>query len=336
VARPSKPWFRSSRNAWFATMDGKKIPLGVSGEKNRAEAERAWHRLMANGHQRTHTGELPLSDAVESFFAAVALSLKPATVATYRRHLDRLSARFGTIRLTTMTPATVSRWLHSLPVGETTKAITLRSVSAFFGWCVDQQLLGSNPAATIPKPRTRSRGVEAVVPIDTHEQFLSLASPWLRPVLTLLYATGARPGEICRVTASDFDASTGVVRITEHKADKSGKPRLLFVSGEALQLLLDLAQRWPSGPLLRNRLGKSWTPKAIAWAMLKLSRRTGLKATAYGYRHTFATDALAVGVPDAQVAALLGHGSTAMLHRHYSHLSSKTQVLAAAAQTVRR
>ena len=42
---------------------------------------------------------------------------------------------------------------------------------------------------------------------------------------------------------------------------------------------------------------------------------------AYGYRHGFATDA-AAGVPDAQVARLLGHSSTVMLHRHYSHLAT--------------
>jgi integrase len=58
-------------------------------------------------------------------------------------------------------------------------------------------------------------------------------------------------------------------------------------------------------------------------------------ATAYGYRHTYATSALAKGVPDATVAALLGHSSTAMLHRHYSHLTSQAKVLRNAAALVR-
>src|SRR5262249_10940502 len=59
--------------------------------------------------------------------------------------------------------------------------------------------------------------------------------------------------------------------------------------------------------------------------MASLRKKTGVKAIAYGYRHTFATDALASGVPDAQVAALLGHSGTSMLHKHYAHLLSKTK-----------
>jgi integrase len=47
-----------------------------------------------------------------------------------------------------------------------------------------------------------------------------------------------------------------------------------------------------------------------------------IDATAYGFRHSFATDALSNGVPEAHVAALLGHSSTTMLHRHYSHVGA--------------
>lgn len=60
-----------------------------------------------------------------------------------------------------------------------------------------------------------------------------------------------------------------------------------------------------------------------------------MTATAYGYRHAFATEALAAGVPDAHVAALLGHTSTAMLHRHYSHLTHQAQAMRAALERVR-
>jgi integrase len=70
--------------------------------------------------------------------------------------------------------------------------------------------------------------------------------------------------------------------------------------------------------------------------MRKAARSAGLsRRIAYGYRHAFATDALAAGVPDAQVAELLGHASTAMLHKHYSHLSTRVKVLTDAAKVVR-
>lgn len=304
----------------------------MRGRENKADAEAAWHRLMASP---VATAGESVAGAAESFLAAASASLKPSTVGLYRRHLDRLKTTFAATKLDAVTPAALARWLHGLGPGETTKAITLRSVSAFFGWCLAQRLVRSNPAASVPKPRARSRGAGAVIPADTHARLLAVASPTLRPVLVLLHATGARPGEVCRITAADLDADSGTVRIAEHKTDHSGRPRLLFVSGDALALLRGLAAKYPSGPLLRTARGTGWTPKAVAGAVLRLCRRAGEKVTAYGYRHSFATDALAAGVPDAQVAALLGHGSTAMLHRHYSHLSSRTKVLAAAARAVR-
>jgi site-specific recombinase XerD len=57
--------------------------------------------------------------------------------------------------------------------------------------------------------------------------------------------------------------------------------------------------------------------------------------TAARLRHSFATDALANGVPDAQVAELLGHSETAMLHEHYSHLTARARALRSALGRVR-
>src|SRR5262249_38622605 len=104
---------------------------------------------------------------------------------------------------------------------------------------------------------------------------------------------------------------------------------------ETVELLKGQAEQYGSGPLLRNGRGNPWTPKAIAWALLKLRERAGVKAIAYGYRHTFATDGLANGLPETHVAELLWHGSTAMLHRHYAHLTAKADLLRTAAALVR-
>ena len=62
----------------------------------------------------------------------------------------------------------------------------------------------------------------------------------------------------------------------------------------------------------------------------------GLKQRPISYdRHTCATDALAHGVPDAQVAELLGHSGTAMLHKHYGHLTARAKALREALGKVR-
>jgi integrase len=68
----------------------------------------------------------------------------------------------------------------------------------------------------------------------------------------------------------------------------------------------------------------------------KVRKKLGIRgAIPYAYRHGFATDALAHGVPDAQVAELLGHSGTAMLHRHYAHLGARAKALRDALGRVR-
>jgi integrase len=348
MARPSKPWFRQQRNGWYVTVDGKKIALGVTGKANRAAAEQAWHRLMA-GHEPTPapattpvatpaaapaTAPVTVAEAV-ALFTDNTPHVKPSTRELYARHLARLIDGIGELQLARVTGLVLSRWVQKLAVGPTTRGIVLRSVSAFFGWCARQELIPKNPARQVPAPPARSRGREAVIPADVHAKLLAAAPPALRTFLELLHATGARPGELCRLTAAAFDADNGVAVLTEHKSDHTGRPRLIFFPPAAAARVRELAERHPAGPLLRNSHGRPWKPKAVAWALNRLCRRLKVKVIAYGFRHTFATDALAAGVPDAQVAALLGHGSTAMLHRHYSHITSRAALLREVAAQVR-
>jgi integrase len=67
--------------------------------------------------------------------------------------------------------------------------------------------------------------------------------------------------------------------------------------------------------------------QAIVTRFLRVSAKVGRTVTAYPYRHTWATRALAAGIPDTHVAALLGHASTAMVHKHYSHVDANARLL---------
>jgi integrase len=193
-----------------------------------------------------------------------------------------------------------------------------------------------NPLLGVCKPPKVSRGMEALLSREEYARILDAATPPFRIFLRVLYASGARPGEVAAITAENLDADAGLVRLADHKTAYKGFRRVIYLTPEAVALLLSERERCRSGPLLRNNRGEAWTENAIGIAMRRTRARAGIPhAIAYGLRHSFATDALANGVPDAQVAELLGHSGTAMLHKHYAHLGAKAKALRDALSRVR-
>lgn len=97
MARSSTgPWFRSSKNAWYATVAGRKINLKVKGESNEAEAQKAWHRLMAGlpvdaaksdkpqQHAAQDEADSPtVASVIAAFLADCEGRLKPSSVVWY-------------------------------------------------------------------------------------------------------------------------------------------------------------------------------------------------------------------------------------------------------------
>ena len=354
------PWFRASKNGWYATHQGRKVSLGVKGEAARTEAVRAWHRLMAGlptGSEltppKTEDNEpacspsekkkakpalvasevLTVTQAADLFFSAITHTHKPTTVRLYRNDVGQFCGGLGSSVVSSVSANDIARWLLGLAVKPTTKGIMLRSVGAFFGWCVRQGLTPTNPVKSVPKPKARSRSREAVVGEEEHARLVATATPLFRLVLETLHATGCRPGEAAALTVENTDLSAGVAVLEVHKCDRHGKPRLVFLPPTLCVKLTALDRT--SGPLLRTHQRNAWTGRSITQAMRRACQAAGVRAIAYGYRHAYATEALSRGVPDAQVAALLGHSGTGTLHQHYSHLTSRAEVLKRAAATLR-
>jgi len=313
----------------------------VRGEGNEAEAVRAWHRLMAEEPTPTLTPKAePKPDAtvkavVDAFLADAKCRVKANSYATYQGLLTGFGEGFGKIKAEAFTVAMAYAYANRPEWSVSYRHGVLGCIATAFKWAESVGMIGRNPLKNVKRPPKASRGAKVVLSDADHAKLLEAATPALRLLLELLHATGCRPSELARLTASDVDFPSGVAMLQEHKADASGRPRLIILSPSAIAILRTQAALHPTGNLLRNARGGKWTKDGIGLAMRRASARAGVKGIAYGYRHGFATSALANGVPDATVAALLGHSSTAMLHRHYSHLTSQATVLREALSRVR-
>lgn len=330
------PWFRQSKNAWYVTHEGRKLSLGVSGKGNRKAAVEAWHKLLREGPKPKAKPEAePEPEAptvaviVKRFLAHSQARYKPHTVRTYKRFLEPLSKRYGRLLASAFGPAQAYAFTNRPSWSDTTRHGCLTAIATAFRF--------AGLTLTLDIPPKASRGAEAVVSAETFAKVEAEADGDFRALLRFLWLTGCRPSEAFALTLEAVDWANAVVMLKDHKTARAmGRPRLIFLAPEAVALLRQQQARHGSGFAFRMRNGKGWRLNAAVNRLWRLNTKLGTDATLYGFRHGFATQALVNGLPDAQVAALLGHCGTAMLHKHYSHLTAQAQAMREAVARVRQ
>jgi integrase len=324
MGRDGYPWYRKGKKCWYFWQDGRQIRLAPDKE----EALRLWHEIQADPEPRDEESGETVSVAVDRYLVEVAGLLKPETVLRKRRLLGRFKADMGGRLTTSVTVKEVQGWLAGHKGwNPSTRRLAGQMLSALFRWC-------GRPLEGLRLPPPRSRGAETLVDPDAHARLLEAAPPCYRDALTVLHATGCRPGELCRAEAGHLHSQALV--LTEHKTDETGRARVILLPPAALDVVSRLAGLYPAGKLFRTTKGKPLDADRLRNWVFKTRRRLGLpRVMPYSYRHTLATDALVAGVPDAQVAEILGHTGTRTLHFHYAHLVAKTHALRGALDRVR-
>jgi integrase len=332
-------WFRSSTQTWYARLRGKQVPVTdgdgrrIKGREKRAAAEAAWRASTTRPSTQTNDGLL-VREVCERYMAEAPAVLRRGKkgCANVGRFLKDFCAKHPALIVAALRPQHAYAWVAARPTWSgDTRWTGLTHLKAVFNWAAGGEvgLISRNPLHGLSMPERRSRGGEALVDPTDHERLMAAACPALRDVLFALQQTGCRPGEVAAVTAADFDERSGVWILHDHKTrGRTHEPRVVPLTEGMIELCRRLAAKRPTGPLFRSKCGRAWHGDLMNKAILRLRRKLGLpRVTAYYYRHTFATEALSRGVPDALVSGVLGHEDTKMLHRHYRHLTARVQAL---------
>jgi site-specific recombinase XerD len=133
----------------------------------------------------------------------------------------------------------------------------------------------------------------------------------------MIYATGLRMSEACRLETQDIDAARGVVHV---RHGKGGRGRMVMLRP---RLLATLREHWraerPQSPwLFASQWGGPINPNTARKALRRAAESAGLtkRVTPHVLRHSFATHLLEQGTDLRVIQVLLGHSSIATTTRY--------------------
>jgi integrase len=325
VARMPEPWFRASRGAWFATVDGKQVRLDAADIES---ARNALASILAR-LDRSHVKSIhPTVRNVTSGFMGAFNDAPANSIKCYRTRLKRLGP-LGELPVDVATPRDGLAWLglfDESPVSRGQRAATLKRA---LRWGVSVGMVPDDAPLLewrVPMPRSPRRIIPTVEQVPA---WLAVMNPALRGVAEFLANTGARQDEARRIEAKHVDLSAHCVVMAEHKtASRTGSVRIIPVPGDDVWArLVELCDLHPSGPVFRNNAGRAWNPDVLYGALRRAARRAGLvKITGHSLRHRCATDLNAAGVPAVHGAGILGHTVETYI-KTYCHSTTDPRVL---------
>ncbi len=251
----------------------------------------------------------------------------------YTRDLERFSSyRKLNYREAESDAETVRRYLDSLyKAGLSSRSIarhltTLRTYHAFL---LREGMIEADPTENIQTPR-QWKAIPKYLSTADVEKLLNapdLSKPVGmrdRAMLEVLYATGLRVSELCRVRVSDLNLEMGYLRTL----GKGNKVRVVPVGSQAVRAV---AEYLPAGrpALLKGRVseylfvtarGGSLTRQAFWKALAGYGKCAGIfhNLSPHVVRHSFATHLLERGADLRSVQMMLGHAdiSTTQIYTH--------------------
>jgi integrase/recombinase XerD len=279
---------------------------------------------------------VPYDPQVEAFlaFCRIEKGLAANSVSAYRADL----AHFGAFRQASpvsgdaVEAECVAAYLDSLyAAGRASRSIARRltTIRNFYGFLLREGRITADPSVGIPLPRQgrllpkhlQAEEMRRLVEAPDESQATGMRD---RAMMELLYASGPRVTELCRVRLQDINLDLGLVRVT----GKGSRQRLIPVGSAARTAIaryLDSAR----GRLLGQRSspflfvtarGGPLTRQGFWKALRRYGIDSGItrRLSPHSVRHTFATHLLEGGADLRSVQTMLGHAdiSTTQIYTH--------------------
>ncbi len=346
---------RHGEGSLYQRGDGRWVAsLRVAGKRRTVYGrtrQEALQKLKALQEWAERQGELPdakrtVGDLLDAWLETSAPSLRPRTLADYRRTCERhILPKLGNVPLCKLTPSHIQRLINALQ--KAGKARTAQLVYVLFhralrlavmwGWVLE------NACERVVRPVYHAERRQIWTPEELSTFLEGTRGHWLWPLWVLAVGSGARLGELLALTWSDVDMERGTltIRRTLHRVNgeyvfaapktRAGE-RTIALPAEAVQALkrqrawqaqrrLRAGGEWQDwGLVFTGERGQPLCQSVVQHALKRECQRLGLpELTPHGLRHLHASLLLEGGLAVPQVAKRLGHATPQVTMSIYAH-----------------
>ena len=283
-----------------------------------------------------------LADQISSYLRSCEFEkkLSPDTLKAYRIDLAQFAAFSQNANVDKVLLGNYAVHLNQNFAPRSVKR-KLASVRAFYGALEEQELIEENPFRRFHLHIVYPKELPRVIPTTTVEvllreaygQYRGSGNRWaLRDILVLelLFDTGMRVSELCKLTPETFQLEANSLRLLIH--GKGRKERVLQVV--TMEVVMLAAQYWTvfqdgirdAGTILLNRRGRPLTTQGVRQIITRHIQAAAVQGhiTPHMFRHTFATALLDGGADIRYIQTLLGHSSISTTEI-YTHVATGQQ-----------
>lgn len=189
-----------------------------------------------------------------------------------------------------------------------TAARRLSTLASFYRYCAEEQIIDTNPAANVRRPRRRPDST--IQGLDRNELGAFLVQAGLsteqdHALACLLALNGLRVSEALNADISDLGRQRGHHTMLIQR--KGGKQVLIPLAPRTARTLLHSIGERHDGPIFLKPDGSRMDRHRASRIVARLAKRAGIdkRVSPHSLRHSFITAALDAGVPlrDVQEAA---------------------------------
>ena len=266
-----------------------------------------------------------------------ARHLAAETITGHLRSIDRFAEFLNEDDPREATLQDLLGWLAKLTktkLAPSTRIGIIRQAKAFYKWLHLTDRALTDPGKNLPvlrKPKTLPKNVPSAAQVV---KLLRVPNTGTtigirdRAMIELLYSSGLRAGELCKLTVYDLDSEVRTARIVQGKGRKDrivpvGRAALGWCrrySKEVRPVFLPRRKSGPGANLFVTLFGNPMQTAYLYRIVKRCARVAGLSdgTTTHSLRHACATEMLKGGASVRHIQEMLGHAdiSTTQVYTH--------------------